>query len=118
MSPLMKICSGCHGIFPPQQMAPRRGRCVPCAKAYDRQRSRMRRAAKGTTAQRGYGVQHEQLREVLERMVAAGLAVCARCHEPIAPGSPWDLDHSDDRNGYLGPSHRACNRATRKVAAG
>jgi hypothetical protein len=114
---VLKICGGCHGIFPPSEMSrSRRGRCLDCAKKYERDKSRARRARKGTTAQRGYGVQHEQLRKVLERRVAAGLGVCARCHKPIAPGTPWDLDHADDRRGYLGPSHRACNRSTRKVA--
>jgi hypothetical protein len=41
--------------------------------------------------------------------VNAGKATCARCHQPIEPGEDWQLDHRDDRQGYLGPSHRRCN---------
>ncbi len=35
---------------------------------------------------------------------------CARCGLPMYPGQALDLDHTDDRTGYLGLSHRACNR--------
>jgi hypothetical protein len=37
--------------------------------------------------------------------------VCARCGGPIGKEEPWELDHSDDRFSYLGPSHRTCNRS-------
>jgi hypothetical protein len=35
---------------------------------------------------------------------------CQRCHQPIRAGELWELDHTDDRTGYLGASHRSCNR--------
>jgi hypothetical protein len=35
---------------------------------------------------------------------------CARCGLPMYPWQLLDLDHTDDRSGYLGLSHRACNR--------
>jgi hypothetical protein len=112
--PIFKVCSGCGGIFPPAQMKPGRGRCVDCAKEYERVKSRARRAKQGTTKQRGYGKEHEQRRKVWARSVNAGLVSCARCHLPIHPGEPWDLGHEDgDRSRYSGPEHARCNRATR-----
>jgi hypothetical protein len=68
--------------------------------------------AQGTTKQRGYGAKHKALRRRWTREVAEGLVNCARCGGFIHPSEPWDLDHTPDRTSYLGPSHRACNRAT------
>jgi hypothetical protein len=68
--------------------------------------------AMGSTVERGYGYQHKKLRAQWKVKVEAGEVDCARCGHPIEPGTPWDLDHNEDRTAYLGPSHRACNRAT------
>jgi hypothetical protein len=59
-----------------------------------------------------YSTAHKRLRKQIAPRVAAGNASCARCGEPIQPGEKWDLDHTDDGSGYLGPSHVRCNRAT------
>jgi hypothetical protein len=66
--------------------------------------------AKGRTTQKGYGWRHQQERARAKRVVDAGKAHCARCGGYILPGEPFDLDHTLDRTGYLGPSHRRCNR--------
>lgn len=65
---------------------------------------------KRSPLERGYGAEHRRLRDALAPVVAAGEAVCARCHLRIAPGAPWDLGHSDDRRSWTGPEHRSCNR--------
>jgi hypothetical protein len=66
--------------------------------------------ARGSTHARGYGSAHERERRRWVKRVDAGLATCARCHDPIEPGRPWDLGHNDTRTGWTGPEHRVCNR--------
>jgi hypothetical protein len=69
-------------------------------------------APKQATAwQRGYGELHKLERKKWSRLVDAGQACCVRCGGFVAPGTRWDLDHTDDRTGYLGVSHSTCNRS-------
>lgn len=87
------------------------------------------------TSQRGYGNAHQKLRRKakaeLERLgrvpcVRCGMPVFAvqpyrppaphvpRCASPGCPGvcwSTWHLDHTDDRTGYRGHAHAACNES-------
>jgi hypothetical protein len=107
VSPILFVCQDCGSIVDKKK----RGRCLPCYRKYERERSRARRAKQGTTKQRGYGIQDERERKRWAPRVQAGLVNCARCGNRIRRGEPWDLDHEDDRRGYLGPSHRGCNRA-------
>ena len=65
---------------------------------------------KASTAARGYGLAHQQERRRWEPKVDAGLVDCARCHQPIEPGRPWDLGHNDERTAWTGPEHVTCNR--------
>jgi hypothetical protein len=68
---------------------------------------------KRSTTARGYGWMHQQRRKRWALEVATGRVECSRCGVLIDPDAPWDLDHRDDRQGYLGPSHRCCNRGAR-----
>jgi hypothetical protein len=52
------------------------------------------------------------------RLVLAGRVRCARCGDWIVPGQEWDLGHTDDRRGYTGPEHEACNRGAGKPLRG
>jgi len=66
--------------------------------------------AKLSPSRRGYGAYHRALRERWKPLVKAGLVRCARCELVIEPGALWELDHAAGKQGYLGPSHRRCNR--------
>ncbi len=66
-------------------------------------------SANGSTSRRGYGWRHQQARARAKRYIDAGQAVCVRCGGWVDPRTRWHLDHTDDRSGYLGISHGACN---------
>lgn len=69
-------------------------------------------AERGTSTARGYGSRHQKIRAAANVAVQTGKVICARCHQPIQPGTPWALDHDDeDRGTYLGPSHVYCNNS-------
>jgi hypothetical protein len=60
-----------------------------------------------------YGYAHRKLRKQWEPIVADGGVDCARCNEPIEPGTPWDLGHvAGSATEYAGPMHQRCNRNT------
>lgn len=105
--PASKVCSrpGCP------HKATQRGKCDQHARADDQ--------ARGTSTERGYTAEHRAIRRAWEPKVAAGGVRCARCHQPIHPGTPWDLGHDDnDRTKYRGPEHAGqCNRSAGGRAA-
>ena len=62
-----------------------------------------------STTERGYGWQHQQERAKWQLIIGRTGWPCSRCDERIQPGDTWHLDHADDRETYLGPSHARCN---------
>jgi hypothetical protein len=75
-----------------------------------------RYARKGSTAQRGYGGDHQRLRAQWKPTVDAGQAYCHAviCLKParhITPGTPWHLGHTPDRTAWTGPEHEQCNES-------
>lgn len=79
--------------------------------------ARERDQARGTRQQRGYGTKHIKERARWARIIAHTDIPCSRCHEPITSTDEWQLDHNDDRTGYLGPSHKGCNLSAAGVAS-
>jgi hypothetical protein len=54
---------------------------------------------------------HKTLRKrLLAQLARSPGQPCARCGLPMWPSQRLDLDHTDDRSGYLGLSHATCNR--------
>lgn len=65
----------------------------------------------GRTIANGYGREHKRARKLwAARLATAGQLPCPRCGKPVTSAMPWDLGHTDDRSGYTGPEHVACNR--------
>lgn len=83
------------------------GRCTTHAAQYEQRR--------GSSTARGYGTEHRRLRAKLAPK-AVGKR-CVRCGQPIRPGQPIDLDHTDDRTGYRGMAHAKCNRTAGAIKA-
>lgn len=66
---------------------------------------------KGSTRLRGYGYQHQQARTAYLANWQPG-DPCARCGQPMwGPATEIHLGHTDDRTGYIGLEHAACNTA-------
>lgn len=78
--------------------------------------TRTKDRARGKRQERGYDAAHDRLRARWARKVATGQVDCARCHKRISPLEEWHLDHTDDRTGYLGPSHAYCNTSHAPVS--
>lgn len=58
---------------------------------------------------RGYDAAHRQERAKWQLIISKTGWPCSRCEGRIQPNDDWHLDHTDDRDGYLGPSHARCN---------
>jgi len=89
---MTRLACPCLGCGVPVMAASRCPNCAP---------------RKAKTAARGYGAAHQAKRAKL--LAAAYGQPCARCGRPMLQGQALDLDHSDDRTGYAGFSHRRCN---------
>lgn len=96
------VCSqpGCPAVVP---RVPRgRRRCDT--------HQRQAEQARGTTEQRGYGAAHRHKARARAIAQATPATPCARCGQPLGDAyRSAHLDHTDDRQGYLGLSHAACN---------
>jgi hypothetical protein len=103
----MRVCAvlGCPELFPKSEG----NKC--------REHRREHERARGTRQQRGYDASHDRLRAEWAPKVKTGRVACARCQKRIQPGERWHLDHTDDRTGYLGPSHERCNTSAGGRAA-
>jgi hypothetical protein len=102
--PRMRVCSQpeCPTLGPNR-------RCDDHARQAEQRR--------GSRQQRGYDAEHDRLRARWKPKVERCEVDCARCGQRIWLGQAWHLDHTDDRTGYLGPSHQACNTSAGGKAA-
>jgi hypothetical protein len=94
----MRVCNvpGCPELV---EAGTRDGRCL--------QHRREREKARGTRKERGYGAEHQRLRQQL--LPTAYGQPCQHCGERMWPHQELHLDHTEDRTGYRGIVHAHCN---------
>jgi hypothetical protein len=97
--------------------------CIGCRQLYDRDSTgtlrcpacqaanTTARQARPPTASRGYSSAHQAERARLLLLWQPG-DPCALCEQPMDSSRGLDLAHNEDRTGWLGLAHQACNRAT------
>jgi len=64
---------------------------------------------RASTTDRGYGTAHMKARTRYLAALRDG-QLCHFCQQPMFRSQQLDLDHTPDRKGWKGLSHRACNR--------
>jgi len=69
-----------------------------------------RQTNQASTTARGYGTQHQKLRAKAIRELRDGISCCHFCGRPMWRRQRLALDHTDDRTGYRGLTHWACNQ--------
>lgn len=81
--------------------------CLPCLR--EEQKTHRVKHPPKSSYERGYNRRHKRLRQAWQVIIEISGVNCVRCGEPISPDQSWHLDHTEDRTGYLGPSHSRCN---------
>jgi hypothetical protein len=103
---MKRLCLGpTPGRRCPYRAIVTQGRCPPCAQSRERER--------GTTTQRGYGVQHQRVRVALGDILSAP---CGYCGTTIVKGEPFVAAHVVDgqpEHGWM-HAHALCNARARQ----
>src|SRR6185369_11643766 len=87
---------------------PRRPVDMPAVRAHRHPRHHHDRRTAAMNSTRTRGKTNDGPHKTLRKRLIADLA--RRRGQPMYVSQLLDLDHTDDRAGYLGLSHRACNR--------
>lgn len=87
--------------------------CLACLREAQKTH-RLAHPPKSTSAE-GYDRKHKRIRQAWAALMALTPIRCARCGEQILDNQSWHLDHGDDRDEYLGPSHSRCNLSAPKT---
>lgn len=78
-----------------------------CSDECSRKARNARGSGKASPTKRGYGYAHQLLRA--ELLPQAYGKLCHLCDQVMGEGDDLHLDHTEDRSGYRGMTHAACN---------